>query len=59
VIEVRLSGELAWCDVLVAILATYPGVQITGQSGPRRSRRDPGHRLYLTVHLDLAEGDPS
>jgi hypothetical protein len=53
VAEVRLSGELAVCDVLAAILAAFPGVRITGQSGPRRNHRDPGHRLYLRVHLDL------
>ena len=57
VVEVRLSGELAACDVLTAILAAFPGVVVTGQSGPRRNRRDPGHRLYLTVRLNLSEGD--
>jgi hypothetical protein len=56
VAEVRLAGELPVCDVLAAILAAYPGVQVTGQSGPRRNRRDPGHRIYLTVRLDLPEG---
>jgi hypothetical protein len=59
VVEVRLSGELAWCDVLTAILAAYPGLAVVGQSAPRRNRRGPGHRCYLTVRLDLAEGDPS
>lgn len=55
VAEVRLSGELAVCDVLTAILAAFPGVTITGQSRPRRNHRDLGHRLYLTVHLALPE----
>jgi hypothetical protein len=59
VVEVRLSGELAACDVLAAILAACPGATVTGRSGPRRNRRDLGHRLYLTVRLDLTEGDPS
>jgi hypothetical protein len=57
VVEVRLSGELAACDALTAILAASPGVTITGQSGPRPNRRDPGHRCYLTVRLNLSEGD--
>ena len=59
VVEVRLSGELAACDVLTAILAACPSVAVTGQSGPCRNRCDPGHRLYLTVRLDLTEGNPS
>lgn len=53
VAEVRLSGDLAVCDVLAAILAAFPGVSITGQSAPRRNHRDPGHRIYLRLHLDL------
>jgi hypothetical protein len=53
VAEVRLSGELAVCDVLTAILAAFPGVRVTGQSAPRRNHRDPGHRIYLRVCLDL------
>jgi hypothetical protein len=57
VVEVRLSGELAACDVLTAMLAAFPGVAITAQSGPRRNRRDPGHRRYLTVRLNLSQGD--
>lgn len=59
VAEVRLSGALVACDVLTAILAAFPGVTITGQSAPRRNRRGPGHRLYLTVRLCLPEGDLS
>jgi hypothetical protein len=56
VVQVRLSGDLLACDVLTAVLAAYPGVQVTGQPRPRRNRRDPGHRLYLTLHLALPEG---
>lgn len=59
VAEVRLlGGELA-CDVLTAILAAYPGVNITGQSVPRRNRRAPGCRLYLTVSMALPQGETS
>jgi hypothetical protein len=57
VVEVRLTGVVAACDVLTAILAAWPGLELTGQSGPRRNRRDTGHRLYLTVRLDLTQGD--
>jgi hypothetical protein len=56
-VQVRLSGDARACDALTAVLAAYPGVRIIAQSGPRANHRDPGHRLYLTVHLTLPEGD--
>jgi hypothetical protein len=50
VVGVWLAGDLAACDVLTAILAAYPGVQITAQS-IRANDHEPGHRLYLTIRL--------
>jgi hypothetical protein len=57
VVEVRVSGALVACDVVTAILAAFPGVSVAAQAGPRRNRRDRGHRLYLTLRLALPEGD--
>ena len=52
VVQVRLSGLLADADALAAVLASIPAVQIlSGPDGPYPSRRQPGHRLYLTVRL--------
>ena len=52
VVHVRLTGVLADAEALAAVLAGIPGVQIlTGPDGPYPSRRQPGHRLYLTVRL--------
>ena len=52
VVHVRLTGIPADAEALAAVLAGTPGVQIlTGPDGPYPSRRQPGHRLYLTVRL--------
>ena len=52
VVHVRLTGVPADAGALAAVLAGTPGVQIlTGPDGPYPSRRQPGHRLYLTVRL--------
>ena len=52
VVHVRLTGVPAAAEALAAVLAGTPGVQIlTGPDGPYPSRRQPGHRLYLTVRL--------
>ena len=52
VVHVRLTGLPADATALAAVLAGTPGVQIlTGPDGPYPSRRQPGHRLYLTVRL--------
>ena len=49
VIHIRLSGHLT--DA-AAVLASIPAVQIlSGPDGPYPNRRQPGHRLYLTVRL--------
>ena len=52
VVHVRLTGVSADAEALAAVLAGTPGVQIlTGPDGPYPSRRQPGHRLYLTVRF--------
>jgi hypothetical protein len=52
VVQVRLSGHPDDAGALTAILASTPAVQIlTGPAGPYPNRRQPGHRLYLTVRL--------
>jgi hypothetical protein len=52
VVQVRLSGLPADAEALAAVLAAAPGVQIlTGPDGPYPNRRQPGHRLYLTLRL--------
>ena len=52
VVQVRLSGVPADAGALADVLAGSPGVQtLTGPDGPYPSRRQPGHRLYLTVRL--------
>ena len=51
-VKVRLSGEKPALDALTAVLAHHPAVEIlTGPDGPRRNRREPGHRIYLTVRI--------
>jgi len=55
VVQVRLSGHRADADALAAVLAGVPAVRIlSGPDGPYPSRRQPGHRLYLTVRLTPA-----
>ncbi len=52
VVKVRMSGETAGTDALVAILASNPAVEIlTGPDGPYPNRRDAGERVYLTVRI--------
>ena len=55
VVQVRLSGLPADADALAAVLAGIPAVQIlSGPDGPYPNRRQPGHRLYLTLRLTPA-----
>jgi hypothetical protein len=55
VVQVRLSGLLADAGALAAVLASIPAVEIlTGPDGPYPNRRQPGHRLYLTLRLTPA-----
>ena len=55
VVQVRLSGLPADAGALAAVLAGIPQVQIlSGPDGPYLNRRQPGHRLYLTVRLTPA-----
>jgi hypothetical protein len=52
IVVVRLSGHPGDAGALAAILASIPAVQIlTGPDGPYPNRRQPGHRLYLTLRL--------
>jgi hypothetical protein len=55
VVQVRLSGLPGDTDALAVVLAGIPAVQIlSGPDGPYPCRRQPGHRLYLTVRLTPA-----
>lgn len=59
VIQVRLSGHPDDADALAAILASTPAVHIlTGPDGPYPNRRQPGHRLYLTLRLNQPPPKP-
>ena len=59
VVQVRLSGHPDDADALAAVLATIPAVQIlTGPDGPYPNRRQPGHRLYLTLRLTQPPSKP-
>jgi len=51
VVKVRLSGGARDIEALTAILASV-GAEIIERSGPRRNRRDPGERMYLTVRTE-------
>ena len=52
VVQVRLSGGQGDAAAVAGLLAAVPGVEIlTGPDGPYPNRRQPGHRLYLTVRL--------
>jgi len=58
-VKLRLSGEQPALDMLTAILADCPTVEIlTGPDGPYRNRREPGHRIYLTVRAHLDANGP-
>ena len=55
VVQVRLSGDQDDAAALAGVLAAVPGLQIlSGPDGPYPNRRQPGHRLYLTVRLTPA-----
>ena len=55
VVQVRLSGLPADAGALAAVLAGIPAcADPPGPDGPYPSRRQPGHRLYLTVRLTPA-----
>ena len=55
VVHIRLSGPPAGAEALAAVLASTPAVQIlTRPDGPYPNRRQPGHRLYLTLRLTPA-----
>jgi hypothetical protein len=57
VVKVRLSGYPDEAAAVAAALASLPGVQVlTGPDGPYPNRRQPGHRLYLTVRLTEPPG---
>ena len=52
VVRVRLSGLPGDAEAMAALLTSCPGVDVlTGPDGPYPNRRQPGHRLYLTVQL--------
>jgi hypothetical protein len=55
-IKVRLSGELAGIDAVLAVLAT--AYEVLDLSGPRPNRYDPGQRVYLTVRTGPAPAGP-
>jgi hypothetical protein len=52
VVKVRLTGGRGDTAALADVLAAVLGVDVlTGPDGPYPNRRQPGHRLYLTVRL--------
>ena len=54
-VRVRLSGLPGGAEAVAALLAACPGVEVlTGPDGPYPNRRQPGHRLYLTVSSPAA-----
>lgn len=58
VVKVRLSGVAEDLEVVAEILSGYPdaGVEVLDQSSPRRNRRDPGQRVYLTLRITEPSG---
>jgi hypothetical protein len=51
VVRVRLLGDTADADVLAAILAASPVIEVIDKSAPRLNRREAGVRLYFTVRI--------
>ena len=52
VVQVRLNGDQDDAAAMAGVLAAVPGLEIlTGPDGPYPNRRQPGHRLYLTLRL--------
>lgn len=58
VVKVRLSGDLGDIEVVAEILSGYPGapVEDLDRSAPYPNRRDPGQRVYLTLHITEPKG---
>ena len=52
VVKVRLSGERAGIETVLAVLAA--ACEVLDRSGPRPNRYDPGQRVYLTVRTGPA-----
>ena len=56
VVKVRLSGERAGIDTVLAVLAA--ACEVLDRSGPRPNRYDPGQRVYLTVRTGPVPAGP-
>ena len=56
VVKVRLSGERAGIETVLAVLAA--ACEVLDQSGPRPNRYDPGQRVYLTVRTGPGPAGP-
>ena len=56
VVKVRLSGERAGIETVLAVLAR--ACEVLDRSGPRPNRYDPGQRVYLTVRTGPAPAGP-
>ena len=55
VVQVRLNGDQDDGAAMASVLAAVPGLEVlSGPDGPYPNRRQPGHRLYLTVRLTPA-----
>ena len=52
VVKVRLSGERAGIETVLAVLAA--ACEVVDRSGPRPNRYDPGQQVYLTVRTGPA-----
>ena len=59
VVKVRLAGAAADVELLATLLADYAGsgLDVIDRSAPYPNRRDPGVRVYLTLHI-AAGGQP-
>ena len=59
VVKVRLSGAVPDIDALASLLAAAGGLGLIDVSQPYPNRREAGARLYLTICLALAAGQPT
>jgi hypothetical protein len=55
VVRVRFSGAAGDIDAAAA-LAGQDGIELIERSAPYPNRRDPGHRVYLTVRVRRMAG---
>ena len=59
VVKVRLSGAGPDIDAMASLLAAAGGLGLIDVSQPYPNRREAGARLYLTICLAPAAGQPT